>query len=288
MRVSHAGGRRANLTQGEPAGRRRGGKPELRKALGQHHLRDGSLCRPLLEFLEPLRDARVVEVGPGGGVLTAELLARGARVLGWELDLAWAAALRRRWQASALALVAGDALALPWGRLPAPTIVAGNLPYAIATALVERLLPYQDRIPRASFLVQKEVAERLVARPGDAAYGALSILTAARAAARVLGVVHPRAFRPPPKVDSAFVGFVLHPPPLPEAEMPAFTGLVRAAFAQRRKTLRNSLGARLGIPAAEALLAACGFDTRIRAERLGLEDFLALHRAALETRLAIA
>src|SRR5688572_8764136 len=99
--------------------------PRLRKALGQHHLRQGERCRPAVEFLRP-EGATVVEVGPGGGVLTRELLAAGARVVGWELDLAWAAELGRRLAGEDFRLVAGDALELPWERWPAGTLAAGN------------------------------------------------------------------------------------------------------------------------------------------------------------------
>lgn len=250
--------------------------PPLQKRLGQHHLVQPGVCRPLVEFLAPAGE-RVVEIGPGGGVLTGELLAAGARVVGLELDRAWAFELGRRTAgARNLRLVVADALEVPWERLPAPTLVAGNLPYNVGTALLERLLPHHAVVPRAAFLLQKEVAERLVARPGDAAYGALSVLVQARAEARVLGRVRPGSFRPPPKVESAFVGLVLRPPPLPEAEMPAFTVLVRLAFGQRRKTLRNALAAGWGHARAEAVLAAAGIPPRARAEELGLEEFLRL------------
>src|SRR6185436_6290418 len=219
--------------------------PILKKSLGQHHLVDGAICRPLIAFLQPA-GRRVLEIGPGGGALTAELLAAGARVTGWELDLGWAAELRRRLSAPALSLVVGDALEIAWSRLPPPTLVAGNLPYNVATAIIERLLPHHATVPRAAFLVQREVAERLVAGPRDEAYGSLSVIVAAWAKARVLGRVRPGSFRPPPKVDSAFVGFELHPPPLPPEDMPAFTAFVRLAFGQRRKTLRNALAAGWG------------------------------------------
>jgi 16S rRNA (adenine1518-N6/adenine1519-N6)-dimethyltransferase len=272
--------------------------PRLDKALGQHHLVSGSLCRPLIEFLQP-GGQRVVEVGPGGGVLTAELLAAGARVLAWEVDLAWAAELRRRWRrwprserwgiaspsgrgsGGPLAIVVGDALDLPWGRLPAPTLVAGNLPYNIATALLGALLPHHLRVPRAAFLVQREVAERLIAGPGDQAYGSFSVLVAAHARAVSLGRVRRGSFRPPPKVEGAYVGFELRPPPLPEGEMPAFLATVRLAFGQRRKTLRNALAAGWGRERAGAVLAALGLPDDTRAERLGLAELLALHRAGL-------
>jgi 16S rRNA (adenine1518-N6/adenine1519-N6)-dimethyltransferase len=263
--------------------------PRLDKALGQHHLVSGALCRPLIEFLQPAGQ-RVVEVGPGGGVLTAELLAAGARVLAWEVDLAWAAELRHRWQRWEGASPAGrgsdgppsivveDALDLPWGRLPAPTLAAGNLPYNIATALLGALLPHHRRVPRAAFLVQREVAERLLAGPGDPAYGSFSVLVAAYASAVPLGRVRRGSFRPRPKVEGAYVGFELRPPPLPDGEMPAFLATVRLAFGQRRKTLRNALAAGWGREKAAAALAALGLPDDARAERLGLAELLALHR----------
>src|SRR5580692_9630868 len=176
--------------------------PRLKKALGQHHLAAGALCRPLIEFLAP-SGQRVVEVGPGGGVLTAELIAAGARVIAWEVDLEWALELRRR--NAAPAIVVGDALDLPWGRLRAPTLAAGNLPYNVATALLTHLLPHHRQVPRAGFLVQREVAERLLATPGEPAYGSLSVLVAAYARAVSLGRVRRGSFRPPPKVEGAYV-----------------------------------------------------------------------------------
>lgn len=253
-------------------------RPRLKKALGQHHLVSGALCRPLVDFLDPAGE-RVLEVGPGGGVLTAELLAAGARVWGWEVDPEWAGRLPRRFRGRPLSLVVGDALEIPWERLPAPTLVAGNLPYNVATAILERLLPHHARVPRAAVLVQKEVGERLVAAPRDEAYGSLSVIVAAYARAELLGKVRPGSFRPPPKVESAFVGFALRPPPLPEEEMPDFLRTVRLAFAKRRKTLRNSLSSGWGREKAEAVLAAVGIGEKVRAEELGLGAFLEIYRA---------
>ncbi len=251
--------------------------PLLKKALGQHHLVDGALCGPLVRFLEPAGQ-RVLEIGPGGGVLTAELIAAGARVLGWELDLEWAVELRRR--LPGIRLVIGDALEIAWSRLPAPTLAAGNLPYNVATAILERMLPHHERVPRAAFLVQKEVADRLVAKPGDEAFGALSLLIAAYADARSLGRVRKGSFRPPPKVEGGFVGLELHPPPLPPEEMPELIALIRLAFNQRRKTLRNALASGWGRERAEAVLVAVGLPEKVRGEELGLEVYLAIHRCA--------
>jgi 16S rRNA (adenine1518-N6/adenine1519-N6)-dimethyltransferase len=253
-------------------------RPPLKKSLGQHHLLDSALCRPLVEFLRP-KGARVLEIGAGGGVLTAALLDAGARVLAWEVDLDWAAVLARRFSPRDLTLVVGDALDIPWHRLPAPTLVAGNLPYNVATALIGLLFPHHDRVPRAAFLVQREVAERLVAGPGDPAYGSLSVLAAAYAEVRLLGRVKRGSFRPPPKVEGAFVGFTLHPPPLPKEEMPAFLELVRLAFNQRRKTLKNSLAAGWGRERAEAVLCAAGVEEGVRAEEVGLAGFLEIYGA---------
>lgn len=257
-------------------------RPPLRRALGQHHLRDGRVCRPLVDHLRLASGAAAVEIGPGGGALTRELLARGARVVAIELDPRWAFALRARFaseRAAALAIAVADALTVDWERLPAGWRVAGNLPYNVGTVIVERLLRAAPAGTRAGFLLQREVVERMVAGPGDEAYGALSLLVAMRARAERLAIVRPGSFVPPPTVDSAFVGFELVAPPLAEPRMAGVERLVRAAFAQRRKSLRNALGAVYGRDAAAAALATAGIASGRRAEQLGLAEFLALAAA---------
>jgi 16S rRNA (adenine1518-N6/adenine1519-N6)-dimethyltransferase len=264
--------------------------PRYDKSLGQHHLIGGHLCRPLLDFLLPPSEPTdrapgsdlVLEIGPGGGVLTGELLAAGYRVVAWELDQAWAFELCRRYPSPRLTVVVGDAIDIPWERLPRGSQMAGNLPYQVATVLVRQVLGYPERIPRAAVLVQKEVGERLVAKPGDKPYGALSVHAASSARVRWLGRVKKGSFFPPPKVDGAFVGFELQPPPLPPEEMEEFRRTVNLAFGQRRKTLRNSLGAGWGKDVAASALARAGLDGGRRAEELGLEDFLRLTAAVRE------
>ncbi len=279
-----------NATSGVPRWRRRRvlkaaitspDRPRRKKALGQHHLRAGSLCRPLLEFLFSSGPPAglVVEIGPGGGVLTAELLAAGAEVLALEIDPEWAEALRVRLPAERLSVKVGDVLDFDWSGLPAGTLACGNLPYQLGTAIVDRVLRAFPRVERAAFLLQREVVDRLVAGPRDPAYGSLSLLTQTRAEVHRLGIVRPGSFAPPPKVDSAFVGFHLHAPPLPESEMPGFELLLRAAFSQRRKTLVNSLTSSFSRSAVEQCLGSLGHGARTRAEALALEDFLELHRA---------
>ena len=256
-------------------------RPRLKKALGQHHLLRPELCRPLVDFLAPSGE-RVLEVGPGGGVLTRALLAAGATVWGVELDLEWVWTLRRavarETPAGALRPLVMDALDLPWSRLPAPTLVAGNLPYNVATPILAALLPHHGRVPRAAFLLQKEVAERLTAKPGTRDYGSLTVLVQCYAEATILGRVRPGSFRPPPKVESAFVGLRLRPPPLPADEMPAFLARLREAFGQKRKTLRNSLGRVVGTARVEAALQALGLPPMTRAEELPLAAWLDLWR----------
>lgn len=258
-------------------------RPRLKKALGQHHLVDGRLCHPLVAFLRPAGE-RVLEVGPGGGVLTRELVRSGARVWAWELDPEWAFAMRRE-VGERGALVVADALAVPWERLPVPTLAAGNLPYNVATPILQAMLRHVDRVPRAAFLVQKEVADRLAAEPGGKEYGALSVLVQARAEVRTLGRVKAGSFRPPPKVDGAFVGFLA---PAEDRTPPEgwerFEETVKAAFARRRKTLRNSLGAAWGKEGAVAALEAAGVSPEARAETLSVADFRRLSHARYAAR----
>ena len=262
-------------------------RPTLKKRYGQHHLVRGDLCRPLLDFLRPAGQ-RVVEIGPGGGVLTRELLAAKARVLAFEVDLDWGfrlpALLDRSHGAvgeatADLAVVVTDALKQPWSRLPVGTLVTGNLPFNVGTRMIETLLPHHERVPRAAFMVQKEVADRMVAPPGSKTYGVLSVLVALHARAVDLGSIKPGSFRPPPKVSAGFVGLELRPCPYADEELADFHALVRLAFAQRRKTLRNTLGSGWGRDVALTALERAGIDPGRRAETLGLDDFEQLHHS---------
>lgn len=250
-------------------------RPVYRKELGQHHLRTAALSAPLVAFLRP-QGALVLEVGPGDGALTGPLLAAGARVWAWELDPAWGLRLPGR-VAGALQVVVGDALDLPFERLPDGALVAGNLPYNVATPLIDRVL---DAVPvaRAAFLVQWEVGERLAAAPGEAAYGAFSVLAQARARVEILGRVARGSFRPPPKVDGAFVGLT------PRADAPRGAAAARLRgtafelFATRRKTVRNNLARAWGKARAERALADLELDGSRRPETLTVDEIATLAR----------
>lgn len=262
-------GRKPGDQHRKPGGTNR--KPSYKKRFGQHHLRHGGLCRPLLEYLCPEGRA-VVEIGPGGGVLTAELLSDAARVIALEVDLEWAAHLRRALPSDRLSVWVADALSFSWERLPSPMLVTGNLPFNVGTPIIESVLAQVGTVDRAAFMVQKEVAERLVAQPGDPAYGALSVLVAAQAQVRYLGSLAARSFRPPPRVDAAYVGFELRQDASRE-DGDTLRTVVHQAFAQRRKTLRNSLSSGWGKDLTEPILAAANIDGRRRAETLSLEEF---------------
>jgi len=178
----------------------------------------------------------------------------------------------------------GDALSRPlreWlaeGGVAGDAVLVANLPYNAATPIVQAAIE-EPAIRRCVVTVQKEVARRLVARPGDDAYGYLSVRTAARAVGRILFDLPPGAFRPPPKVTSSVVALEPRPDPLDPGERDAALRLASLGFGVRRKTLANALTRIAPRARWEEALAALGFDARVRAERLSLEDFLALARA---------
>jgi 16S rRNA (adenine1518-N6/adenine1519-N6)-dimethyltransferase len=257
-----------------------------RKSLGQNFILDLNLTARIARASGPLEGAEVVEIGPGPGGLTRALLAGGARVVAVERDrrcLPALAEIAERWPGRLLVLE-GDAMRvdprphLTGGATGRPRIVA-NLPYNVGTALLvgwlggERWPPWWESL---TLMFQREVAERIAAPPGSKSYGRLSVLAQWRAEARIAFEVSPRAFTPPPKVTSAVVQIrpAEQPPGVAPARLEAVTA---AAFAQRRKMLRQSLKAVTPDPA--ALLAAVGIDPARRAETLSVREFLALARA---------
>jgi len=252
---------------------------DARRGLGQHFLLDMNLTARIARSAGDLSGVTVVEIGPGPGGLTRALLATPARaVVAVERDRRCVAALADLEAAAGgrLSVVEADALAIdPEALAPPPRAIVANLPYNIATPLLLRWLERIEAYESLTLMFQKEVADRLVARPGSKAYGRLSVMTGWRSRARILFGLPARAFTPPPKVDSAVVR--LEPrTDAPPAQIAAMERVTAAAFGQRRKMLRTSL-APLGEPL--ALLDAAGIDPTARAETIDIPGFAALARA---------
>ncbi|MGH7324124.1 MAG: 16S rRNA (adenine(1518)-N(6)/adenine(1519)-N(6))-dimethyltransferase RsmA [Candidatus Rokuibacteriota bacterium] len=252
-----------------------------RRALGQHFLRDPAVARAIVDLIAPGPNDLVVEIGPGEGALTDELERRAGRVLALEVDAALVARLRERF--SRVEVLETDARRWPYGGLAAPpggrVLVAANLPYSVAKPILQSLIAARTAIHEMALMLQREVAERVAAAPGGRTYGTLSILTQLYSDVRVALRVPPGAFRPPPKVESAVLHLrVLPRPRVPLADERRFAGVVRAAFAQRRKTLANALAGSLGITTDQVRAAAeaAGIDAGRRAETLTIPEFAAL------------
>jgi 16S rRNA (adenine1518-N6/adenine1519-N6)-dimethyltransferase len=249
-------------------------------------LLDLNLTRRIARSAGRLDHAMVVEIGPGPGGLTRALLASGARrVVAIERDRRCLAALGELAAAyqDRLDVVAGDALELdPTTFSERPRKIVANLPYNIATPLLlgwlERVLEYES----LTLMLQREVAERLIARPRSKSYGRLSVLVQWVADVQILFDVPARAFVPPPKVTSSVVAIVPRAEPLAPAHRPTLERITAAAFGQRRKMLRTSLK-RLGI-AVEPWLERAGVTPTARAEELSVTEFCALARAADQSR----
>jgi len=236
-----------------------------RKRFGQHFLHDPGVLRRIVEAIAPQRGDAVVEIGPGEGALTRPLLERLERLTAIEIDRDLAARLSREFPGDRLAVVVADVLDYDFAAFPAGIRIVGNLPYNISTPILFHLARQAGRVRDMHFMLQKEVVDRMVAKPSTPDYGRLSVTLQVRFAMQKLFDVAPGAFRPPPKVVSAFVRLV----PLPDAAIPEnFADVVRRAFSARRKTLRNALGL------APADFAALGIDPALRPENLSPGDYL--------------
>lgn len=247
-----------------------------RRSLGQHFLLDGNLTDRIARAAGDLRTVSVIEVGPGPGGLTRSLLAAGAgRVLAIEKDPRCVDAVRALAEAfpGRLEVVEADALAVDAAALaPPPRKIVANLPYNISTALLIGWLRQAGAFESLTLMFQREVADRLLARPGDAAYGRLSVITQWCCRVAMAFHVDRRAFVPPPKVTSVVVTLEPHAAPPAVARWQDLETVTRAAFAGRRKMLRRSL-ASIGIDA-----AAAGIDPTRRAQELSVEEYCALAR----------
>lgn len=275
-----------------------------RKRFGQNFLEPAWVDK-LIREISPRRDDTFLEIGPGRGALTHPLVERAGRVLAFEIDHDLAAALTAS-AAAHLTVVDGDFLDISAERLrpllsadelSRPIRVAGNLPYNVASPILFKLAElFADGLPLADayVMLQREVADRLIARPATSEYGVLTVLVGHIAEVAKVLSLPPGAFRPAPKVSSAVVRLRFHPPNPPVKKGQLFTDLVRAVFTRRRKTLANALLAykergRESFPAEDsfpAVLARAGVDGGRRPETLSIAEFARLADALADSPLS--
>ena len=243
-----------------------------KKSLGQHWLKDRTILASIADVAKISTDDTVLEIGPGLGTLTSELLRRAKKVIAVELDQNLAEKLPGQFPGKDLKVVNQDILTYDLGDLPDDYIVVANVPYYITSKIVQMLLTAANKPKRIVLLVQKEVAERLAAHPGDMSILAVS----AQAYASVsLGPVVPAAyFTPPPKVDSQVVVIEVGQSKIIGDEKQFFR-IVKAGFSAKRKKLRSSIaaGLHMSLAEAEALLEAASIDANKRAESLSIDDW---------------
>jgi 16S rRNA (adenine1518-N6/adenine1519-N6)-dimethyltransferase len=252
------------------------------KALGQHFLASESVASSIVRVAGVGEGSRVLEIGPGLGALTRPLVSLGAEVVAVERDPTLAAWIGQTFPS--VRVVTADALRIDLSSLcpGAGWSCVSNLPYNVGTHLVGRMARLPGTFGNLVVMLQREVAERMAATPGTRAYGSLSVELQARAEVAIVLRVRPGAFHPPPKVESAVVRCTLRPlPDTGTASPDGFDAVVRAAFATRRKTLRNALGAVYGIRASLSALEVAGVDARARAEVIDRAAFSRI-AAALE------
>jgi 16S rRNA (adenine1518-N6/adenine1519-N6)-dimethyltransferase len=262
------------------------------RGLGQHFLADEAILKAIARACEPDQSTMVIEIGSGIGNLTLLLALAGARVTGIEIDRKFASLHKEVFQNRSdlipeVRFLYQDALDFDFAGAVANlrnqfsrVVIAGNIPYQITSPLVMRILESGAAFDAMVLMMQKEVAERLVAMPGSKRNGAISIKVQYFCDIETVLEVPAEAFHPVPEVDSRVLRFQRHAQPLDSGERANLFSLVDAAFSQRRKKLVNAVTAagRITRAAAEESLAAVGISSDVRAEQLGLTQFLALYR----------
>ena len=248
-----------------------------KRALGQNFVVDPNIVRKIARLCGAGPTTKVVEVGAGLGSLTLALAETGAEILAVEVDHDLVPILRENVAECAnVRVVEGDAMTLDWPDLLGEHewMLVANLPYNVATPLVADILDTVPQVTKMLVMVQREVAERFVARPSTSAYGALSVKTQWWADARIVGTVPAAVFLPRPNVESSLVEIVRHQVPDPSIDPHAMFALVRQGFGKRRKMLRGALAGRVD----EAQFAAAGIAPTARAEELEVADWVRLTR----------
>lgn len=250
-----------------------------KRSLGQNFLVNPRIQERIIAACALEKSDVVLEIGPGKGVLTRPLAQRVKKVLAIEKDNFLAPQLEKEFAGTNVTIEHADVLKYSFEQLPAPMKVVGNLPYNIATPIIEKVLTFRHKFPVFYLTVQLEYGSRIVAKPGSKDYGSLSCFVQYYATARKLFKISPSAFCPAPKVDSCFLSLHMRTAPARNARDEEFLfKLIRACFSQRRKTIRNSLAVVYGREDTEKILAELHIDPRLRAEDLSLEDYVRLAR----------
>jgi 16S rRNA (adenine1518-N6/adenine1519-N6)-dimethyltransferase len=250
-------------------------KHVARKRFGQNFLHDQYVLSSITESIAPQPDDAMVEIGPGLGAMTEQLMRTVKMMHVVELDRDLVARLEKTYNPAKLTIHAGDALKFDFSTIPVPAgqklRVVGNLPYNISSPLLFHLADFAPLVQDQHFMLQKEVVERMCAEPGSKTYGRLSVMLQWRYRMTLLFVVPPEAFDPPPKVDSAIVRMIPVAHPLP-CDRETLEAVVLKAFSQRRKVIRNCLAGMF----TEAQIIAAGIAPTARPEAVGLEQYVAL------------
>jgi 16S rRNA (adenine1518-N6/adenine1519-N6)-dimethyltransferase len=256
-------------------------RPAPKKQLGQNFLRDGRARHRIVDACGFSAPDIVLEIGPGQGAMTPLIAGRCRKVYAVELDPVLAEALKDSFAGTNVSVLHGDILSFDIGALPESRDqkirVFGNIPYYITSPIIERLFGFRDRIADIHLTVQKEFARRICAGPGSKEYGSFSCFVQYYSIPKVLFDVNRNSFYPVPKVDSSFISLVPRERPAVEVgdETKLFS-VIRHAFQQRRKTIRNGLKDVLSAHELEEAFNRCGIDPATRPERLSLRDFAAL------------
>lgn len=259
-----------------------------KKSLGQHFLADRNIAEKIVREFDPKPGEVVVEIGPGEGALTGLLIEQQCRLIAVELDPRAAEKIRKEYQGK-VEVIEQDFLTIDLAQIAADSgveqlRVIGNIPYYITSPILFHLINARAAVADATLMMQLEVAERLVARPRTKEYGILAVALQTHAEVKKLFNVGPRCFYPPPNVNSAVVRLQFTERHQLEGIAKQHQQIVRAAFSQRRKTLRNSLAQLIGNPEyREELLRTAGIGPQQRAEELSIEDFLRLARLFAQT-----
>ncbi|AFN36367.1 16S rRNA (adenine(1518)-N(6)/adenine(1519)-N(6))-dimethyltransferase RsmA [Taylorella equigenitalis] len=253
---------------------------QARKRFGQHFLTDQSVPDEIVRKLSLNASDCVVEIGPGLSALTNVLLSKLNHLYVIEIDRDLAAKLRKTHDESKLTVIESDVLDVDFSIFPTPLRIVGNLPYNISSPILFHLLKYADSVVDQHFMLQKEVVDRMVAKPGSSEYGRLSVMLQERYKMHSILDVPPEAFTPPPKVDSAVVKMLPLASDRPKPKSyDVFSKVVQQAFSQRRKMLRGVL------KSYDIDWEFLNINEALRAEDLGVDDYIKLSDFILEKRL---